>query len=67
MENHQNLTLTKSQNQENTSDKLFKAQNPDLYYETLHIEYYYFCQQYNDYFKTAETKGQKHVLFATFF
>ncbi len=31
------------------------------------MKYYYFCQQYEDYFKKAGVKGHKHVLFAVSF
>lgn len=34
-------------------DKVLKAWNLDLYYDSSHIEYYYFCRQYKDYFDTA--------------
>ena len=44
-----------------------KAQNPDFYYRSLHMEYYYFCQQYEDHFDTAKAIGHKRVLFSTLF
>lgn len=50
-----------------TSDKLFKASNPDLYYDPLHIECYYFCEQYKDNFETTGAKGYKHIRLTAFF
>lgn len=41
-----------------------KTRSLDLYYENLHIKYYYFICQCEDYFKTASVKIHKHILFA---
>ncbi len=46
------------------TDRPFKLRNPDLYYGHLHIECYYFCQQYKDHFEFAELLGYKCVPFA---
>ncbi len=43
-------------------DRSFKPQNPDLYYSHLHIECYYFYQQYEDYYRVAELLGHKRIL-----
>ena len=43
------------------------ARNPDLSYRHLHIECYYFYQQYKNHFDMAGTMGFKCVLFAAFF
>ena len=48
-------------------DKLLKFQNPNLYYGYLHIECYYFCQQCEDNFEVAESRGHKSILFAAGF
>ena len=48
-------------------DRALKAQNPDLYYRSLHIECYYFCRQCEDYFDTAGAKSHKRVPFAASF
>ena len=53
--------------QEDVSDRPLKARNPDLYYSTSHMEFYYFCQQCKGHFKTAGAKGHKGVPFATTF
>ncbi len=51
----------------NNIDRLLKSQNPNLYYSNLHIEYYYFCQQCENYFEIAGLLSHKHVPFATRF
>lgn len=48
-------------------NRLFKPWNPHLYYKNLHIEYYYFCQQYKDYFEVAGLLDHKYVFFAAKF
>ena len=45
-------------------NRAFKARNLDFYYENSHMECYYFCQQYEDYFDTAGATGHKRVPFA---
>ena len=45
----------------------FKAKVPDVYYGKLHIDYYYFCQQCKDYFKTSQAIGTNQTPFAAFF
>ncbi len=42
----------------------FKPWNPDLYYYHSYMECYYFCQQYEDYFKIAGLLVHKRVPFA---
>ena len=44
-----------------------KDQFPDLYYANLHMDYYQFCQQYEDHFITAGTKRSNRILFAALF
>ncbi len=46
------------------TDRPLKPQNPDLYYSHLHMECYYFCQQYEDYFEVAGSLGHIRVPFA---
>ena len=53
--------------QENSSDKFFKAQNPDLYYGNSYMECYYFCQQCKDDFETTKAKSHKRIPFAEIF
>ena len=48
-------------------DRALKARNPDLYYESSHMECYYFCRQYEDHFDTAGATGHKRVSFAASF
>ncbi len=49
---------------EEASDMPLMARNPDLYYGNSHMECYYFCQQYEDHFKTAGAKGHRRIPFA---
>ncbi len=49
------------------TDRPLKPHNPDLYYGNSHMECYYFCQQYEDYFKVAGSLGYKCVPFAAGF
>lgn len=65
MEHCQNLALVKAW--KDTLDKPFKAKISDLYYTNKHTQFYYFCQQCEDYFETAKAKSHKHVLFTIFF
>ena len=44
-----------------------KACNPDLYYESLHMECYYFCRQCKDYFNMAGATGHQRIPFAALF
>ncbi len=37
----------------NDTNKLLKPRNPDLYYSSLHIKCYNFCQQCEDYFEVV--------------
>ncbi len=48
-------------------DRLLKPRNPNLYYDHLHMEYYYFCQQCKDYFEVAGLLDHKRIPFATGF
>ena len=38
-------------------ERAFKACNPDLYYESSHMECSYFCRQCEDYFDTVGATG----------
>ncbi len=40
-----------------------KSRNPDLYYGHLHMECYYFCQPFEDYFEVVGSYDHKHILF----
>ncbi len=51
---------------DNTNRPL-KPRNPDLYYDNLHMECYYFCQQCEDHFDVARSLDHKRVLFAAGF
>ena len=44
------------------SNRLFKPWNPNLYYNNLHMDCYYFCQQYKDHFKKAKAQKYKRIL-----
>ena len=44
-----------------------KARTPKTYFGKSHIDCYHFCQQYKDYFKTSNTIGMNHILFAAAF
>ena len=48
-------------------ERPLKARLSDLYYEDLHIEYYWFCQQCEDHFNTARAKGSNQIPFAASF
>lgn len=48
-------------------NKAFKARNSNLYYESIYIKYYHFCQEYEDYFNMTNITGPKRILFATLF
>ena len=48
-------------------DRPLKARNPDLYYESSHMECYYFYWQCEDHFDTAGATGHKRVPFAASF
>ncbi len=45
-------------------DRLLKPLNPNLYYSYVHMEYYYFYQQYEDYFEVARSLSHKRIPFA---
>ena len=47
--------------------QFFKAKVSDMYYKKLHIDYYYFYQQYKDYFETAGATGANRTSFAISF
>ncbi len=51
----------------NDTNRALKPRNPDLYYDNLHIEYYYFCQQCKDYSEIIRLLDHKRILFATGF
>ena len=48
-------------------ERALKARNPDLYYGSLYIEYYYFCWQCKDHFDTTGATGHQRVPFAASF
>lgn len=47
----------------NKFDGPLKSRNPNLYYGYLHMECYYLCQQYKDYFEIIRSQGHKRVPF----
>ena len=59
--------LASSKAWEKALNKLFKARNPNLYYENLYIKCYYFCCQCKNHFEIASAKGQKRVSFGVLF
>ena len=68
MEDRRNPILLETRKPwEDASDGPFKARNPDFYYENLHIECYYFCQQCQNYFETSAAKSHKRVPFTSYF
>lgn len=67
MEMAKNQIWPTTKTRKKVSDRLFKTQNPDVYYEHLHIEYYYFYQECEDYFEIIGVKTYYQVSFATFF
>ncbi len=48
-------------------DKLLKPQNPDLYYDNLHMECYYFCQQCKDHFEVVGSLVHQRISFVARF
>ncbi len=50
-----------------SSKKLQKARNSDLYYRTLLIDCYHFCQQCEENFENIKAKKHKYLPFATVF
>ena len=38
-------------------ERPLKAKVPEMYNSKLHMDCYYFCQQYEDYFETAGATG----------
>ena len=52
---------------DNICEKPFKVRSPDVYCGKSHIECYNFCQQFEDHFATARTKGSNRIFFAVFF
>lgn len=51
----------------NTLHRMPKISNPDFSYKNLHMEWYYFCQQFKYYFMITRAKKHKYIFFATFF
>lgn len=49
------------------SKQHFKVNIPKVYNDKLHINYYFFCQQYKDYSKTAGSTGANRTSFVVFF
>lgn len=64
---NQVLTPAQMEAREETSDRLLKTRNPELYFGNLYIECYYFCQQCEDHFEIAGAKSHKRNFFATLF
>ena len=48
-------------------EKPLKTRLFDVYCSKSYIEYYNFCQQYEDYFVTAKAKSLSYILFVTSF
>ncbi len=51
----------------NDTNRSFKPQNPNLYYDNSPIEYYYFYQQCEDHFKVVGSLDHKRVSFTAVF
>ncbi len=49
------------------TNRPFKPQNPNLYYDNLHMECYYFCQQCKDHFEVAGSLSHKRIPFVARF
>lgn len=47
--------------------KFFKAYFFNFYYRNLHLDYYHFCQQYENYFKITGANRLNCILFTTLF
>ena len=50
-----------------TQERPLKARFPDLYYNNLYMDCYWFCQQCKDHFKTAKAKRPNKIPFAALF
>ena len=48
-------------------ERFFKARTLETYWNKFHIQCYYFCQQYEDYFETSGAIGMNRTPFAAFF
>ena len=48
-------------------EQTLKARFPNLYYNNLHMDCYWFCQQCKDHFKTSGAKRLNRIPFAVLF
>ena len=63
-------TLLKAQapiTSEKFQNKLLKAYSPNVYRSKFYIEYYNFCQQYENYFAINGVKSANQIFFTLFF
>ena len=49
------------------SENKLKAKTPDVYRDRFHMEYYNFCQSYEDHFGTCGVTGPNRILFTAYF
>lgn len=63
----QSLSLLLIKTNEKFLSRLHKAKNPKLHFKNLHIQCFYFCWQYKNYFKNVEAKSNKRVFFPVLF
>ena len=60
-------TQARDREQAKPQKQPFKARSLEIYSRKSHIDYYHFCQQYEDYFKTLEATGINRTPFAALF
>lgn len=58
LKNYQDKLLTTISYEETIRISL-KTKNSDLYYRNFYMKYYYFCRQYENYFKSTNYKSKK--------
>ena len=64
---NQNQALPRIPIQVELREQLLKARFLDLYYGNSDLDYYRFCQQYEDHFDTAGASGPNRIPFAASF
>ena len=58
---------TRDQKQLELQERLFKAKTPKTYFGRSHIDCYYLCQQYKDYFEKSDAIEINCIPFDTTF
>ena len=61
------METTQAREQLEPQERPLKAKTPESYSGKSHIDCYYFCQQYEDYFETSGTKKMNRTPFAATF